>query len=168
MDGTSAMDTQDSDQMKSRLAELEAEAAQLKEMQEDLQRQSEELKEDKDEIDARSVYVGNVDYGATADELQKHFSSCGTINRVTIMMDKYSGHPKGFAYVEFAEPATVVAALVLNESIFRGRPLKVMPKRTNIPGMTSRGRGRGRGRGGRGGGYRGGYRGRGRGGYNPY
>jgi polyadenylate-binding protein 2 len=66
----------------------------------------------------------------------------------------------------------VAQALVLNESVFRGRNLKVVPKRTNLPGMSSRGRGRGRGRGyGRGGfprgGYRGGYRGRGRG-YAPY
>lgn len=60
-------------------------------------------------------------------------------------------------------------ALVLNESVFKGRSIKVTPKRTNVPGM-SRGRGRGGFRGGRGfrgGGYRGGYRGRGRG-FTPY
>lgn len=44
---------------------------------------------------------------------------------------------------------------MLNESLFRGRLLKVTPKRTNLPGMSARGRGRGRGRGG----YRGGYQG---------
>lgn len=85
-----------------------------------------------------------------------------------------------YAYVEFTEPNLVAQALVLNESLFKGRNIKVVPKRTNLPGM-SRGRGRGgfpRGRGGfggrggygfpRGGGYRGGYRGRGRGGFAPY
>lgn len=85
-----------------------------------------------------------------------------------------------YAYVEFTEPSLVAQALVLNESVFKGRNIKVTPKRTNIPGM-SRGRGRGGFRGGgrggfgrgggggfpRGGGYRGGYRGRGRG-YAPY
>ena len=80
-----------------------------------------------------------------------------------------------YAYVEFTEPSLVAQALVLNESILKGRNIKVTPKRTNVPGM-SRGRGRGgfpRGRGfhrGGGfarGGYRGGYRGRGRG-YTPY
>ncbi|KAH0298255.1 hypothetical protein KCU84_g16577, partial [Aureobasidium melanogenum] len=94
------------------------------------------------------------------------------------------------------EPSLVANAIVLNESVFRGRNLKVVPKRTNLPGMArgaaaaAGGRGRGRGgpmgfggpgfggRGGygggappfapRGGGYRGGYRGgRGRG-YSPY
>jgi polyadenylate-binding protein 2 len=78
-----------------------------------------------------------------------------------------------YAYVEFAEPSLVAQALVLNESVFRGRNLKVVPKRTNLPGMhRGRGRGFGRGRGRgfpRGGGYRGGapYRGRGRG-FSPY
>lgn len=60
-----------------------------------------------------------------------------------------------YAYVEFAEPSLVAQAVLLNESMFRGRLLKVTPKRTNLPGMSARGRGRGRGRGG----YRGGYQG---------
>jgi polyadenylate-binding protein 2 len=64
-------------------------------------------------IDARSVYVGNVhqfltsftaleltcfvqvDYGASPEEIQSHFDKCGTINRVTILCDKFTGHPKG-------------------------------------------------------------------------
>ena len=91
--------------------------------------------------------------------------------------------PNSYAYVEFSEPNLVAQALVLNDSVFKGRNIKVEPKRTNIPGMT-RGRGRGGFRGGggrggvfggrgggggymRGGGYRGGYRGRGRG-FAPY
>ncbi|GKZ18921.1 cytoplasmic RNA-binding protein [Aspergillus brasiliensis] len=163
--------------MKKRVAEMESEAAKLREMQATLDQQSENLREDKEEIDARSIFVGNVDYGASPEEIQAHFQSCGSINRVTILLDKFTGQPKGYAYVEFAEPSLVAQALVLNESVFRGRNLKVVPKRTNLPGM-SRGRGRGgfRGGGGRGyrggfaprGGYRGGYRGgRGRG-YAPY
>ena len=83
-----------------------------------------------------------VDYGSTPEEIQAHFASCGTINRVTILLDKFTGHPKGYvvslriplrlsqiiyryAYVEFAQPAHVEAALVLNESLFRGRLIKV-------------------------------------------
>ncbi|KAL2004037.1 hypothetical protein VTN02DRAFT_835 [Thermoascus thermophilus] len=163
--------------MKKRVAEMESEAAKLREMQASLDQQQENLREDREDVDARSIFVGNVDYGASPEEIQAHFQSCGSINRVTILLDKYTGHPKGYAYVEFSEPSLVAQALVLNESVFRGRNLKVVPKRTNIPGMSSRGRGRGgfRGRGGYGrggypprGGYRGGgYRGRGRG-YAPY
>lgn len=74
-----------------------------------------EGEEDKEAADLRSVYVGNVrailsllffirtgidrasqvDYGATPEEIQAHFQSCGTINRVTILCDKFTGHPKG-------------------------------------------------------------------------
>ncbi|XP_028812916.1 embryonic polyadenylate-binding protein 2 [Denticeps clupeoides] len=51
--------------------------------------------EERIEVDNRSVYVGNVDYGTTAAELAFHFNGCGTVNRVTILCDKFTGHPKG-------------------------------------------------------------------------
>lgn len=80
---------------------------------------------DKEAVDARSVYVGNVDWGSTPEEIQAHFQSCGTINRITILCDKWTGQPKGYAYVEFADPASVANAVVLNESLFRARLIKV-------------------------------------------
>lgn len=134
------------ERMKQHVAQMEAEAAKLREMQTALDKESAGLQESKEDVDSRSVYVGNVDYGATPEELQAHFAPCGSINRITILCDKFTGHPKGFAYVEFSEPSLVPQALVLNESEFRGRPLKVTPKRTNVPFMgAARGRGRGRG-----------------------
>ncbi|WFD23870.1 Polyadenylate-binding protein 2-B [Malassezia equina] len=117
--------------MKQRVAEMEAEAAKLRELNEAAEREMEgaapaqPTEEEKMKTDARSIYVGNVDYGATPEEIQQHFQSCGTIHRVTILCDKFTGHPKGFAYVEFADPSFVENALVLNESLFRGRLLKV-------------------------------------------
>ncbi|XP_038610603.1 embryonic polyadenylate-binding protein 2 [Tachyglossus aculeatus] len=96
---------------------------------------------EKMEADNRSVYVGNVDYGGTAEELESHFNSCGKINRVTILCDKFSGHPKGYAYIEFASEGSVKAAMALDESTFRGRVIKVLPKRTNRPGISSTDRG---------------------------
>merc|ERR1719495_180916 len=93
--------------------------------------------EEKMEVDAKSVYIGNVDYAATAEELEQHFHGCGSINRVTILCDKFSGHPKGFAYVEFADKDSVSTAMALDESLFRGRQIKVMPKRTNKHGISS-------------------------------
>ncbi|KAK2530165.1 hypothetical protein Q9233_006550 [Columba guinea] len=112
------------------------------------------------EVDQRSVYVGNihklrvslvtlrnpglslqVDYGSTAEELESHFHSCGQVNRVTILCDKFSGHPKGYAYIEFEEKSSVKAAVELDESVFRGRVIKVLPKRTNMPGISSTDRG---------------------------
>jgi polyadenylate-binding protein 2 len=139
--------------------------------------------------DERSVYVGQVDYEATPEELQTHFNSCGMINRVTILCDKFTGQSKGYAYIEFQAKEGAELAVSMNDSIFKGRNLKVHAKRQNVPGIGAaairggrgghrgggfpRGRGRGRGRGppsyaprgrGRGrGAYRGGYHG-----YAPY
>ncbi|NWV08539.1 PABP2 protein, partial [Ptilonorhynchus violaceus] len=96
---------------------------------------------EKMESDQRSIYVGNVDYGGTAEELESHFNSCGQINRVTILCDKFSGHPKGYAYIEFEEQSSVKAAVALDESVFRGRVIKVLPKRTNMPGISTTDRG---------------------------
>ncbi|KAF9434257.1 cytoplasmic RNA-binding protein [Entomortierella beljakovae] len=158
--------------MKQRVKEMEAEAAKLREMQAQAEKEmnmSEEAEPstnasypnlDKEAVDARSVYVGNVDWGSTPEELQSHFQSCGTINRITILCDKWTGQPKGYAYVEFADASSVDNAMVLNESLFRARLIKVTPKRTNVPGMAApRGRGRGRGA------YRGGFAGHGAYGY---
>ncbi|KAM5134118.1 embryonic polyadenylate-binding protein 2 [Callospermophilus lateralis] len=96
---------------------------------------------EKVEADHRSIYVGNVDYGGTARELEAHFHHCGQVHRVTILCDKFSGHPKGYAYIEFATKSSARAAMELDESVFRGRVIKVLPKRTNFPGISSTDRG---------------------------
>ncbi|KAJ2777305.1 hypothetical protein GGI15_004548 [Coemansia interrupta] len=162
-------------ELKKQMEEMEKEAQRLRELGESLSKGAKEGAEGAgdDDVDARSIYVGNVDYATTPEELQEQFKGSGAINRVTILCDKYTGQPKGFAYVEFATTDSVTKAQVLDGSMLHGRPIKVNPKRTNVPGM-SRGRGRGRGRGGFYGGYpprgRGGFRGRGRGAsyYSPY
>ncbi|KAI9209646.1 uncharacterized protein BJ171DRAFT_5177 [Polychytrium aggregatum] len=164
--------------MKQRVQEMQQEAAKLRDMQasvessmyaaQDASASASHAPSDanREEVDARSIFVGNVDYSTTPEEIQAHFQACGPINRVTILCDKYTGHPKGFAYVEFADPSVVHNALVLNESLFKGRLLKVTAKRTNIPGLNFRGRG---GRAAyRGSGPRGGYRGYSGGGYAGY
>ncbi|KAJ7937265.1 translation protein SH3-like domain-containing protein [Mycena leptocephala] len=119
--------------MKQRVAEMEKEAIKLRELQAAAAMESNtadgedtnmETEEDKSLADGRSVYVGNVDYSATPEEIQGHFQACGTINRVTILCDKFTGHPKGFAYVEFAEPEHIDAALTMDNSLFRGRLIK--------------------------------------------
>ncbi|KAK3820418.1 MAG: hypothetical protein J3Q66DRAFT_399800 [Benniella sp.] len=148
--------------MKQRVKEMEAEAAKLREMQAQAEKEMNMVEEDKEAVDSRSVYVGNVDWGSTPEEIQAHFQSCGTINRITILCDKWTGQPKGYAYVEFADASSVGNAMVLNESLFRARLIKVTPKRTNIPGMSVRGRGRGRG------GYRGGFAGHNGYAHHPY
>ncbi|KAI9121532.1 hypothetical protein K1719_008565 [Acacia pycnantha] len=131
------------DDMKKRLKEMEDEAAALREMQAKVEKEMGSVQDpanaaasqaNKEEVDARSVFVGNVDYSCTPEEVQQHFQSCGTVNRVTIRTDKF-GQPKGYAYVEFLEVEAVQEALLLNESELHGRQLKVTAKRTNVPGM---------------------------------
>lgn len=149
--------------IKQRVKEMEEEAEKLKQLQSEVDKQmnmgsppgltSPPLNmsvEEKMEVDNRSIYVGNVDYGSTADELEAHFHGCGSINRVTILQNKYDGHPKGFAYIEFGDRDSVQTAMAMDESLFRGRQIKVMPKRTNRPGISTtnrppRGRGAYRG-----------------------
>ncbi|KAK4749402.1 hypothetical protein SAY87_026851 [Trapa incisa] len=130
-------------EMKRRLKEMEDEAAALREMQAKVEKEMGSAQDpagasasqaSKEEVDSRSVFVGNVDYACTPEEVQQHFQACGTVNRVTILTDKY-GQPKGFAYVEFLETEAVQEALLLSESELHGRQLKVLPKRTNVPGM---------------------------------
>merc|ERR1719163_34747 len=133
--------------MKSRVKEMEDEAEQLRKIQEQVEEQmtggSEAEAGATDEADSRSICVQQVDYSATPEELQEFFAGCGTVNRVTILCGK-GGQPKGFAYIEFAEVEAVEAALALHESDFKGRTLKISPKRTNLP---SKGKGRGKGKG---------------------
>jgi len=153
------------EQVRMRVREMEEEAAKLKQLQNTIDHQmvsghlSTSLNnaaqaasnatitqanltpEAKADADGRSVYVGNVDYGATAEELEMHFHGCGSINRVTILCNKPYGHPKGFAYIEFAEKDSVSTAVAMDESLFRGRQIKVSVKRTNRPGLSSRGGG---------------------------
>lgn len=135
--------SKDLEEMKKRLKEMEEEAAALRDMQAKVEKEMGALQDptsaaavqaNKEDADSRSVFVGNVDYSCTPEEVQQHFQSCGTVNRVTILTDKF-GQPKGYAYVEFLEPEAVQNAILLNESELHGRQLKVTAKRTNIPGM---------------------------------
>ena len=132
--------------MKARLQEMEDEANKLKEMQAQVEEEmnggaaagSAEATANREEADARSVHVGGVDYATTPEELQQHFAACGTVNRVTILTDRYE-NPKGFAYVEFLEVDAVQSAIALTDTEIHGRKLKVSAKRTNVPGMKAGG-----------------------------
>ena len=123
------------------------------------------------QTDELSVFVGNLDEGTQVEDLQDHFRSCGAINRITILCDKWTGKPKGYAYVEFVNKEAVELALSFADTMLRGRPISVVPKRQNVPKFMLRGGGRGGprggGRGGGGGGGRGGGPPRGGGGFVP-
>merc|ERR1719480_389468 len=126
---------------------MEEEAEKLKQLTDSVEEQGEGI--DREEVDKRSVYIGSVDYGSTPEEVQEHFKSCGQINRITILVDKFTCSPKGYAYIEFADEQSVQNSLLLNGSLFRGRQLKVIQKRTNVPGWNykgSKGKGKSKGK----------------------
>eukprot|EP01088_Endostelium_zonatum_P005709 TRINITY_DN1754_c0_g1_i1.p1 TRINITY_DN1754_c0_g1~~TRINITY_DN1754_c0_g1_i1.p1 ORF type:complete len:191 (+),score=38.58 TRINITY_DN1754_c0_g1_i1:10-582(+) len=161
------------DELKKKVQQMQEEASRLEEIQKEVEAQMGVTPGSAaGDPDARSVYIGNVDYASTPEELQSHFQSCGPVARVTILCDRYTGHPKGFAYIEFGNEAAVANAIQMNDTFFRQRQIKVSPKRTNLPGFQM-GRGAPGGRG-----FRGRFRGRGaprgRGGmpfpnyYHPY
>ena len=132
--------------MKRKLQEIEDEQKALEKMQDQVAMEMTDggAEGSREEADSRSIYVGSVEYAVTRVQLQQHFESCGTVNRVTIGADRY-GNPKGFAYLEFLEPDAVSNAVLLDGTELGGRKIKVSQKRTNVPGMKQRGRGRGRG-----------------------
>lgn len=113
------------------------------------------------------IYVGNLSYEVTEDDLKVAFKEFGQVESVTIIKDKYSGQSKGFGFVEFASKTEGQAAIDgLNGKEIKGRTLNVNEARPRPEGHGGYGGGGHRGGGGGRGGYGGGGGGRGgRGGY---
>jgi RNA recognition motif-containing protein len=114
---------------------------------------------------AKNIYVGNLVWDATADDLLALFQEHGQVARAQVIMDRETGRSRGFGFVEMENDAEAQKAIdALNGTPFRGRPLTVNEAR---PREDHGGGGGGRGGYGGGGGGRGGYGGGGggRGGY---
>ena len=169
-EGETKDESQDPEAMKRRVEEMENELEKLTKMQQQVERQ---INTAADKIDENSIYIGQVDYEATIDELRVHFAPCGTLNRITIVCDPVTHHPKGYdslcpilfyylticvmivffhqflllffsitacyrtsccsyAYIEFADKEAVENALKLDDTLFKGRQLKVRKGRDRI------------------------------------
>ncbi|MBE9115039.1 RNA-binding protein [Lusitaniella coriacea LEGE 07157] len=73
-----------------------------------------------------SVYVGNLAYSVTQDELSTVFADYGTVKRVHLPTDRETGRPRGFGFVEMASDAEEDAAIEdLDGAEWMGRVLKV-------------------------------------------
>jgi len=110
-------DEEDLEKLQKEIERMEAEAARITKETDDLEKKKEgevggsgggdtksgggEASVPSENRDGASIYVGQVDYGTTPEELLGHFEACGTVERVTIVCDKYTGKPKGYAYLEF-------------------------------------------------------------------
>ncbi|MBA7695611.1 hypothetical protein ES703_104241 [subsurface metagenome] len=85
------------------------------------------------------IYVGNLSYEVTEEELRQEFTAFGEVTSVSIIRDKYSGRPKGFGFVEMASVSEGQAAIAgLNGKTLKDRTLNVDAAR---PRSDSRGGG---------------------------
>jgi cold-inducible RNA-binding protein len=76
------------------------------------------------------LFVGNMPYGATEVDLRAHFAIVGEPSQVVIPVDRDTGRPRGFAFVEFQDRALAEAAIArFNQQPFMGRSLSVSEAR---------------------------------------
>lgn len=98
------------------------------------------------------LYVGNLSFNTTENELQELFSQAGAVQEVTLMQDKFTGKSRGFAFVTMGSEEDAQSAISkFNGQTIEGRPLTVNEARPREPRPP--GGGGGRGYGGGGGGY---------------
>ncbi len=76
-------------------------------------------------VPLKTLYVGNLVYAVTQNELRELFSQFGEVFSVKLINDRESGRPKGFGFVEMEDNAALKAIEALNEKDFRGRNLRV-------------------------------------------
>ena len=73
-----------------------------------------------------NIYIGNLSFETTEDQLRQAFAAFGEVSTVNIITDKYSGDPRGFAFVEMSGKSEAVAAISgLNGQDLNGRELNV-------------------------------------------
>jgi RNA recognition motif. (a.k.a. RRM, RBD, or RNP domain) len=100
-----------------------------------------------------NIYVGNLAWACTNEDLLKLFSGHGQVARAQIVMDRETGRSRGFGFVEMPNREEALAAIqALNETEMNGRPLTVNEAKPREPRPAG---GANRGFGGGGGGYRG-------------
>lgn len=73
-----------------------------------------------------SIFIGNLSYEVTQDDLKEVFAEYGTVNRVQVPVDRETGKVRGFAFVEMGTEAEETAAIeALDGAQWMGRDLKV-------------------------------------------
>ncbi|MDH3892054.1 MAG: RNA-binding protein [candidate division Zixibacteria bacterium] len=94
-----------------------------------------------------NIYIGNMSFDTTEDQLREAFAGYGEVSTVNIIKDKYSGEPRGFAFVEMNGKEEAMAAITgLNGQDMNGRALNVNEAKPRAEGGGNRGGGGGRGR----------------------
>jgi RNA recognition motif-containing protein len=73
-----------------------------------------------------NIYVGNLSYEVTEDDLKSMFSEFGEVDTVKLVLDRFSGRSKGFGFVEMPSNSEADKAIkALNGNMFKGRNIKI-------------------------------------------
>lgn len=81
-----------------------------------------------------NIYVGNLSYSVTDDELRDAFSAYGEVAKAKVIMDRETGRSKGFGFVEMPDKAEGNAAIeALNDAELSGRKMRVNEARPRPP-----------------------------------
>ena len=95
------------------------------------------------------LYVGNLPFNTTENELQELFSQAGAVQEVTLMQDRFTGKSRGFTFITMGSDEDAQNAISkLNGQAMEGRPLTVNEARPREPRAPGGGGGRGYGGGG--------------------
>ncbi len=82
----------------------------------------------------KKLYVGNLDYGVTSDQLGEYFAQAGSVVSSTVISDRYSGRSKGFGFVEMSSEKEAKKAIeMFNGKDFQGRNIVVNEARPERP-----------------------------------
>lgn len=88
-----------------------------------------------------NIFVGNLSFQTTQDELYSTFAGYGPVERVNVVTDRETGQSRGFAFVEMTERKDAETAIaVLNGSELNGRALNVNEARPKVANYGSRSR----------------------------
>lgn len=86
------------------------------------------------------IYIGNLPYSATEQDVQTLFAQFGEIENVALIKDRDSGRPKGFGFITFINQNSAQDALKMDGQDFQGRPLKVSMAKEKTAGEGGGGR----------------------------
>src|SRR5213075_107393 len=92
------------------------------------------------------LFVGNLSYETMENDLQEYFSQAGIVSSVNLMMDKFTGKSRGFAFIEYSSPSDANKAVeMFHNKEFQGRELTVniARPREDLPPMRGGGADRG-------------------------
>jgi RNA recognition motif-containing protein len=76
-------------------------------------------------MSTKKLFVGNLPFSATSDEVRDLFAAHGTVHEVNLLSDRETGRPRGFGFVEMDEAGATAAMQALNGVDFGGRDLRV-------------------------------------------